>query len=326
MKATRICKNNRIKSGSLTLETAIVLPIFMILTISVIWIIEMINTYARAEYALHETARQIAIMSYPVEYLSNLPDTLSGEDGNLSFLTDNQTDAGNGTSDDYGEGIEEYFNDYNLELSKVTDVLTAETFVRALFIKNYGIANLNNSCIRHQAAGLHFFRSSLSNEENDVELTVTYTVEPIINVFKAGELKLANKVRIHAWTGYVSEECESSEYVYITDEGGVYHTNASCTYLRLSIKTLMCSDVEKQRNADGKKYKECLYCKKKDRKNQSDYVYLTDYGEAYHTRLSCRGLKRTVYKVKKSQVTGMSECSRCREYKEEFLNYVDEYN
>ena len=315
MESVSVRKNKKIKSASLTLETAIVLPIFMILTISIIWIIEMINTYARVEYALHETARQIAIMTYPIEYVRNLPDDLLGEDSNLFAL------LGDGTEE---EEKGNFFEDYNHEFSKVTDVLTAETFVRALFIKNYGLANLNNSCIKHKVAGLHFFRSSIFIDDGEVELIVTYTVEPPINIFKVGELKLANKVKIHSWIGYINGDGANSEYVYITDEGNVYHTNASCTYLRLSIKTLMRSDVEKQRNANGKKYKECMYCKKADSHDQSDYIYLTDYGEAYHTRLSCQGLKRTVYKVKKSQVIGMSECSRCKEYREEMLDYIDE--
>ena len=302
--------NSKIKKASLTLETSIVLPIFMILTISIIWIIEMINTYARVEYALHETARQIAIMTYPVEYLKDLPDIISGEESNLISMPDDED--------------EEYLSDYNLEYSKVTDVLTAETFVRGLFIKNYGLSNLNNSSIKHKSAGLHFYRSSIFNEEGDVELVVTYTVEPIINFFKVGELKLANKVKIHSWKGYVNNEDIDSEYVYITDEGDVYHTNACCTYLRLSIKTVMKDDVDKQRNADRKKYKECMYCKKKDGHNQSNYVYLTDYGEAYHTRLSCQGLKRTVYKVKKSQVTGVGECTRCQEYREGMSDLLNE--
>ena len=55
--------------GSLTLETAIVLPVFLSLAISLISILEMMNLYARVEYALHETAREMAVMEYPAEYI-----------------------------------------------------------------------------------------------------------------------------------------------------------------------------------------------------------------------------------------------------------------
>ena len=48
------------KTGSLTVETAMVLPIFMILVIALLSSIEMMKTYSAMEYAVHETAKELA--------------------------------------------------------------------------------------------------------------------------------------------------------------------------------------------------------------------------------------------------------------------------
>lgn len=271
--------------GSLTLEAAIVLPIFLSLIISLISVLEMMNLYARVEFALHETAREMALMMYPAAYAKTMGEELFDEEF-----------------------------DWELPDENILNPLLSETLARALFTENFGYKNLNNSLIKNGEAGIFFFRSDVVNEKGNIDLIVTYKVEPLFNMFGLGKMTFSNRVKVHSWTGYVREEYEEDEYVYITDNASVYHTRRDCTHLCLTINSVRISDLDKCRNKDGKIYKVCKKCGNED--NESGYVYITPYGEVYHTSLSCSGLKRTIYKVTLSEVSGLNECERCRNYKE----------
>ncbi len=256
------------KRGSLTVETAMVLPLYMIMTIALISIIEMMSTYIKMEYAVHETAKEIAC---------------------VSCLTEDFEIGGLGVT---------------------------ETVVRALLYENYGIKELENTIIDQKLLGIHLFRSDILDEDEAVDLIVTYQTEPFINVLGFDKITLCNRSRIHAWVGYGdSEENEKSEYVYITEKGSVYHTNPNCTYLHVSILTADKDEIDDLRNDDGKKYERCKLCFDEEAFENGCPIYVTKRGEAYHTSLSCYGLKRTVYKVRLSEVGDRKECSRCQEYK-----------
>lgn len=275
------------KTGSLTVETAMVLPIFMILVIALLSSIEMMKTYSAMEYAVHETAKELAYNAY-------IPVILK----------------------EYAGKYDETVKEFDLEKAgiavRAADTLYTETAVRAILIDKYGLKNLNNSLIKNKSMGLHLFRSDVINEKGDIDLIVTYNVEPWINVFGVGELTLVNRAKIHSWTGYVYPKEYDEEYVYVTPSGSVYHTNRDCTYLHISVSTYMKSDIEDLRNKEGKKYNACKLCGNEN--EDSPFVFVTDYGENYHSSLACSGIKRTIIKIKKSEIGDKKLCERCRDY------------
>lgn len=273
----------RIK-GSLTIETALVLPLFLSLTISLVSILEMMNLYARVEYALHETAKEAAVWAYPLSYAKEF----AGED---------------------------FSEELQLPDESILNPLLSETVIRALFTQKFGLKNLNDSLIKNGEAGIFFFRSDVINDKGDIDLIVTYKVAPFFNLFRVGEMTFSNRVKMHSWIGFVNDENCDEEYVYITENGSVYHTHRDCTYLHLSIETVSKSELASCRNLDGKKYKACKKCDRSAEAESCEYVYITDYGEAYHTSISCSGLKRTIYKIKLSEVGGRTKCERCASYK-----------
>ena len=93
----------------------------------------------------------------------------------------------------------------------------------------------------------------------------------------------------------------NDSYVYVTDNRDVYHSTRMCTYLNLSIRA---DDVA---GAEAGGYSICEICGYGDEK----IVYVTDYGRRYHRDIKCSGLKRTVYRVKLSEVDGLGGCVRC---------------
>lgn len=100
------------------------------------------------------------------------------------------------------------------------------------------------------------------------------------------------------------------EYVYVTVTGKVCHKNIDCSYLKPSIRAVLSTEAGNKRNVSGGKYYACDSCCKG--KSASDFkeVFITSYGECFHCKKACPGLKRTVRKVKKSE-TGLPYCSKC---------------
>ena len=115
-------------------------------------------------------------------------------------------------------------------------------------------------------------------------------------------------IRKRAYTGAAGEDTETDAvraedaYVYVTDNQAVYHMTRRCSYLTLQIQA---STLEQAKH-NG--YDMCAFCGKDVQGRQ---VYVTNEGDRYHSSLTCSGLKRTVYRKKKSEVTGLAACSRC---------------
>ena len=78
-------------------------------------------------------------------------------------------------------------------------------------------------------------------------------------------------------------------------------------YLKVKLQMTESREVEKHRNADGKKYKPCEICGTKN----NHFVYFTEWGDRYHSKTDCETIQRTVFVVPLSQVEGRTACSKC---------------
>ena len=128
----------------------------------------------------------------------------------------------------------------------------------------------------------------------------TYYTELKLPVLGTFRMRRSNEIKEKAFLGYSAEEAgdDRDAYVYITPNESVYHVDRSCTHLNISVRT---------RTGHGN-YAPCSFCGKK---KSGTKVYVTDNGNAYHYNSNCLGLKRTVMRVKKSEVAGLKVCSRC---------------
>ncbi|MGN0152886.1 MAG: TadE family protein [Lachnospiraceae bacterium] len=118
---------------------------------------------------------------------------------------------------------------------------------------------------------------------------------PIIGGFY---IKRNCRIKQKAFLGYSREE-KSECYVYITPNQSVYHTKRNCTHLELKIR---------ESTSTGK-FNPCSFCGKNVEAGEK--VYIAENGGVYHCNRNCSGLKRTVTRVRLSEVRGLGPCQRC---------------
>jgi hypothetical protein len=151
-------------------------------------------------------------------------------------------------------------------------------------------------------------------EENDeIDLVVRYRVKTPFRILGIGTWHFRQRIHTRAFTGVESRESdkEDDRFVYVAETGRVYHEDENCTYLKLSISQMKYEDVSSLRNEGGGKYKPCERCVKEKELAAGAKVWITNYGDRYHSSRSCSGIKRNVEKIRLSEVGKRTPCSKC---------------
>lgn len=153
--------------------------------------------------------------------------------------------------------------------------------------------------------GISFIGTNPLDNEGYVVLKVQYkskvSVPFLPGLSKMHSFEIRQKAYVGADETVDNDGDNNDSYVYVTDNRDVYHSTRMCTYLNLSIRA---DDVA---GAEAGGCSICEICGYGDEK----IVYVTDYGRRYHRDIKCSGLKRTVYRVKLSEVDGLGGCVRC---------------
>ena len=178
-------------------------------------------------------------------------------------------------------------------------------------IKNIGADRLDNSIVSGGAKGINCQDSTSNWNTAVMDLSVKYQLDIPIFMFRIPLISREETLRVKGWTGYAkgAEEAEKNEVVYVTDYGLVYHQDMNCTYLELSIRAVDFSHIEDLRSQSGAKYYPCEACG--EDVVIGGRVYITDYGNRYHTSLECGKVKRNIYAVPLEEVYGLGGCSKC---------------
>jgi hypothetical protein len=158
---------------------------------------------------------------------------------------------------------------------------------------------------------ISYLGSYYEEEEECYYLTAQYEGEVTMPLIGAITIPFTQTVKQRAFTGFDWKQGqwlnEDDAYVYVTDTGGVYHTKRECTHVLLSVQIRL----DMQPSASWRsEYKPCERCTKQHTGAISQ-VYVTNYGDKYHTSIGCSGLKRTVTRIRKSELKGMRQCQRC---------------
>ena len=179
--------------------------------------------------------------------------------------------------------------------------------------KAYYMAKLN-TYLKGSAGTVTLLESHLMENNDEIDLVAGYQVTTPFRLMGFGKFHFRQRVHTRAFTGVDRREKENESddiTVYVTETGRVYHRTLTCTYLKLSISKVQFRDLINLRNESGGKYKSCEKCCKGKEMNAADSVWITGYGDRYHTTGSCSGLTRNIQEIKLSEVGNRPPCSKC---------------
>lgn len=261
--------------ASITLEASIALPLFFFFFVNIMMLFNIIKVQCDMEAALHQTGNELCLYAY---------DERTGED-----LLGIDTPA----------------------VSTVSGALSL-FFVKSR-IENYLGDELDNSCVTDGYSGLNLMYSRVMAGNDIVDIVVDYKVHPLIPIIGFKDFPVESRYYAHAWTGYDIGGAENvneteEEMVYVTQSGEVYHRDINCQHLRLTTRSIEFDQLSKERSADGSRYYPCEYC---GGGICGGNVFITDYGNRYHSSVNCAGLKRKIYTIPISEVGGRRPCSGC---------------
>ncbi len=192
--------------ASMTVETALVLPLFCFFMIHMGSAIEMMRLHGNLEVALWDAGRQVGIYG-----------------GIL-----NAGDAGEKEDND----------------DRLGTVAVSYTYVKNQICNQLGEEYLEQSPLEQGADSLQFLESSTKNDI--CEIVVTYGISPLTEVLGFRKFRMANRYYGHLWNGYAIPGTENDEeYVYVTEDSEVYHRSRECTHLRLSVRRVEAAEIPK---------------------------------------------------------------------------------
>ena len=274
--------------GSLTVEASFVVPVafFAVYLFLQLFIFQRIQSDMQA--AMNNVVRELAEYGTPCSQLSSLTDT-QAEDLFAKMGIDTAV----------GRVAGESYMGYLLR-REIED----EEWI---------------GWIQNGTSGIDVSGSSMYDRDGKVVMAVEYRFAPQNSLFGALALSVEQRTEAQSFYGRErkvkekpddDEDDAEDEYVYVAANGGVYHLSSTCTYLKIVIREIAPSEISTARNKNGEKYRPCTYC---DHTPVGKTVFITDYGNRYHTTISCGELKRTYEKITKedAEEKGLRACRKC---------------
>lgn len=294
-------KNQKAK-GSLTVEAALVIPIFLFSTLMFLYFFQITYLQEKISSAITQVALYCSKQAYLTNQLAKEFEISSiGEENEvLTFLSD-QLDIPEAISGSYYKFLlQEY-----IQLSAI-----------------------ENSIIVGGYSGIDIYQSGYLLDGETIDIIVSYECKLPLAFFGLKSISCIQRIQTRGWIGVsgtpLYEEVENTpeenapeeekeEIVYIAETGKVYHLYSECSHLKLSITKVQFQEVDHLRNSSGGKYKSCQTCVNDTNIGALTFVFITTTGDRYHITDGCSGLKRTVTQLdKKDLPPGFNLCKRCK--------------
>lgn len=268
--------------GSLSLEAALVLPLFLFACFCLMMPMRMMDRQRQIQAVLEGVGEDISQYAYAVRCL----------EGENAASVDVSRGAGEEAADnggwDMGEGIY---------------ALSEAYAARAI------LSRINQEWVEDVS-----FQGTEIGPDDMVHIVMHYRMRLPFSVLGLDSLPFESVCSRRMWTGAVGnrwekegwENGQEEEIVYIGKTSTRYHRQRSCHYLSNVLKPAAAADIEDLRNQEGKRYHACQTCG-----GGSGTVYISDYGTSYHASPDCGALISYVQAVPLSQVEAMGACSYC---------------
>lgn len=269
-------------SASATVEGALVIPLFVYAAVAIIFMLHVYLVRTQVNNALYNTIRKLN----RYVYISQTVKEMSDEDKNDIIKSFKQKE------------------DIYICKSVITNVE-----LMSIFIKEIGSDYAGNNYITGGNAGWNFTKSEIIENGSIMSIKLSYTIYNPFNIWGKQGIYIEEHCITDAWLGddksvYVPSEYNGDDiYVYITENGTVFHTNINCTYLLHNISSASINEISQLRNQAGAKYYKCNICK-----GNSEVVYYTPYGRRYHTSSLCDVLVHNIKQIKREVAEKTMRC------------------
>ena len=256
--------------ASVTVEASLVFPIFLCTVACFIGLAQMILVETEVHYAVSQTAKICAKQ----QMFSLIPE----EDDQKS----NQVKEDNG-----------------IHKSDRTNGRQSIRNASSVFFDIYDAKSLCDSLVEGGRKGISV-QSAFSSEE-EVQVKAIYTLKLSVPFFRPIRFQKDTAVKRRVFSGYVKHRRDydaagDNSIVYVAENGVVYHKNASCSHICLKIT----GNAAIQDIVHSSKYAACEKCIHKG--SSLSAIFVTAYGDCYHSTLGCSGLKRTIKAVRLKDV------------------------
>lgn len=277
-------------NASLTVEAALVLPLFLFAMYLLILPLRMMDT-AREMQQVCESVCQDTVQAL---YLKSLTRKDSRGDNRVPEM---ETDADTGKEKE-SRG------------SRINGALTGNAVGMA------AAAMAGRQAGDGYVIHLRSLRSSVLGDGETVRVTLDYDYRLPFSVFGLGSIRQSVTASRRAWTGRTEGGLTSSGsggaqeevMVYVGKNSTRYHSSASCHYLSNDLTAVSYASLAGERNSGGKKYHPCSRCAKGV---TGGTVYIMPSGTSFHTSESCSAIRSYARAVPKSEAVHLGPCSYC---------------
>ncbi len=279
--------------GSMTLEAAMALPLFLFAAILMALPMEFLDTHREVQMILESTGREISRDAYLLH---------PGGDGGDVFLPSRGGDGSSRPGGSMGGGGSVDPEDHGITL---LGSAAAGAFLKGKIERSSAADNITDVDVS---------RCRISSDGETIDLRVSWKEKLPFPVFTLNAVPMSARCLRRGWIGRPGDrasgnrEKEDGRMVYLGRNSTRYHLSPYCHYLSNDIRAIPRDEAGTARNKDGRHYAPCSVC---GGDSGSGVVYVLPDGEKYHTRPDCSSLSSYVREVPLSSVEQLGSCSYC---------------